>query len=108
MTKNKRIRNIIFRVCGVGMLASYVIMLFPHFYAQAWVSEALSLFFFGISFLTKANIYAWLFCDKSEAEAECASNEEKCVACGETIPEGRQVCPNCEGSNVTNGLDTIH
>ena len=22
---------------------------------------------------------------------------EKCVSCGETIPEGRQVCPGCEG-----------
>lgn len=63
MTRNKKIRNIIYRICGVGMLGSYVIMLFPHFYGQAWVSEALSLFFFGISFLTKADIYPWLFCD---------------------------------------------
>lgn len=23
-------------------------------------------------------------------------NEEKCVCCGTTIPEGRQVCPQCE------------
>ena len=23
--------------------------------------------------------------------------DNKCVACGETIPEGRQVCPGCEG-----------
>ena len=23
-------------------------------------------------------------------------NEERCVSCGEIIPEGRQVCPNCE------------
>lgn len=22
--------------------------------------------------------------------------EEHCVICGEIIPEGRQVCPNCE------------
>lgn len=22
-------------------------------------------------------------------------NEEKCVCCADTIPEGRQVCPNC-------------
>jgi hypothetical protein len=26
--------------------------------------ETFALFFFGISFLTKANIYPWLFCDK--------------------------------------------
>lgn len=24
------------------------------------------------------------------------SNEEKCLVCGKAIPEGRQVCPNCE------------
>jgi hypothetical protein len=23
--------------------------------------------------------------------------DNKCVSCGETIPEGRQVCPGCEG-----------
>ena len=23
-------------------------------------------------------------------------NDEHCVVCGEIIPEGRQVCPNCE------------
>lgn len=27
---------------------------------------------------------------------------DRCVCCGEIIPEGRQVCPNCERS-VTNG-----
>lgn len=23
-------------------------------------------------------------------------NEDKCICCGDTIPEGRQVCPSCE------------
>ena len=23
-------------------------------------------------------------------------NEEKCVICGDVVPEGRQVCPKCE------------
>lgn len=63
MTKNKKIRNIIYRICGVGMLASFIIMAFPHFPCQAWITEAFALFFFGISFLTKADIYPWLFCD---------------------------------------------
>ncbi len=103
MTKRKRIRNIIFRVCGVGMLGSFAVLLLPSFPCQTWVTEALALLFFGISFLTKANIYKWLFCDASEAE--CASNEEKCVACGASIPEGRQVCSECEGRDVTDGLD---
>ena len=26
--------------------------------------------------------------------------EERCVVCGEIIPEGRQVCPICEGSGT--------
>ena len=25
-----------------------------------------------------------------------------CVSCGEVIPEGRQVCPNCEGRRIIN------
>ena len=36
------------------------------------------------------------------------AGENRCVCCGEIIPEGRQVCPRCDGSAVdpgfTNGL----
>lgn len=70
MTKNKKIRNIIFRVCGVGMLGAYVIMLFPYFPRQAWISETISLSFFAISFLTKANVFKWLFCDTPNADED--------------------------------------
>lgn len=62
-TKNKKIRNIIFRVCGVGMLASFLILLLPSFYIQVWLVETIALFFFGVSFLTKADIFPFLFCD---------------------------------------------
>lgn len=65
-TKNKRIRNIIYIVCGVGMLASFSLMLLPYFPCRIWAVEALALTFFGISFLTKADVYPWLFCDKKE------------------------------------------
>lgn len=64
ITPNKKKRNIIFRVCGVGMLASFGILLFPWFYIRTWLVEAIALFFFAISWLTKANIYPWLFCDR--------------------------------------------
>ena len=64
VTKRKKARNIIFRVCGVGMLASFLILLIPGVPCRVWVVETVALFFFGISFLTKANIYPWLFCDK--------------------------------------------
>ena len=62
-TRKKKIRNIIYRVCGVGMLGSFAIMLLPNFPCQTWLTETIALFFFGISFLTKADIYPWLFCD---------------------------------------------
>lgn len=29
------------------------------------------------------------------------SNANTCVCCGEVIPEGRQVCPNCENEAVS-------
>ena len=28
-----------------------------------------------------------------------AMNENRCVCCGNLIPEGRQVCPKCEGNS---------
>lgn len=62
-TKNKKIRNIIYRVCGVGMLASFAILLLPNFSIKVWLMETIALFFFGISWLTKADKYKWLFCD---------------------------------------------
>lgn len=70
MTKKKKIRNVIYRVCGVGMVGSFLIMLFPSFPYQTWITEALALFFFGISFLTKADIYPWLFCDTPYTEED--------------------------------------
>ena len=63
MSDKKKIRNRIFRVCAVGMLASFLIMLLPDFSCKVWLTEAFALFFFSVSFLTKADIYPWLFCD---------------------------------------------
>lgn len=62
-TKKKRIRDVIYRICGVGMIAAFAIMLLPRFPSRVWLTETVALFFFGISFLTKADIYPWLFCD---------------------------------------------
>lgn len=63
MTRKKKIRNVIYRVCGVGMIASFLLLLLPDFYIKIWLMETIALFFFGISFLTKADIYPWLCCD---------------------------------------------
>ena len=65
LPKRKKIRNIIFRVCGVGMVASFGLLLFP-IPCVVWVVETVALFFFGISWLTKANCYPWLAADKKE------------------------------------------
>ena len=62
-TKKKKVRNIIYIVCGVGMLASFAILLLPSFYIQVWLVETIALFFFGVSFLTKADVFPFLFCD---------------------------------------------
>lgn len=56
-TKHKKIRNIIFRICGVGMLLSFGILLLPAFPIRIWLVETIALFFFSISWLTKANCY---------------------------------------------------
>lgn len=80
ITKRKKIRNIIYRVCGVGMLASFLIMLLPPFGIQAWLTEAISLLFFSISFLTKAGIYPWLACDKPYTEKQGTKHNGKEVS----------------------------
>lgn len=65
MTKNKKKRNIIFRVCGIGMIVSFLMLLLPipHIF---WIVEAIALAFFGVSWLTKADYYPWLFADKKQ------------------------------------------
>jgi hypothetical protein len=71
MTRNKQIRNIIYRVCGIGMvvalLAIAVVVIFD-IWAGTWFVEAAALFFFGIAFLTKADVYPWLFCDSKNED----------------------------------------
>ena len=62
-TKKKKIRNVIYIVSGIGMMSSFLLLLLPRFYIRVWLVETIALFFFGISFLTKADIYPWLFCD---------------------------------------------
>ena len=68
-TSEKKKRNIIFRVCGIGMaisfillpLASFGIINIPH---AIWIIEFIALQFFGISWITKANCIPFLFADK--------------------------------------------
>jgi hypothetical protein len=58
MTKQKKIRNIIYRICGIGMIASFLLLLLPNTITfKIWLVEAIALLFFGISWLTKSNAY---------------------------------------------------
>lgn len=72
-TENKKKRNVIFRVCGIGMIASFALLalvsVLRNFgilnnFPIIWVVEMIALTFFGVSWLTKANCYRWLFADK--------------------------------------------
>jgi hypothetical protein len=63
-TKMKKIRNIIYRVCGIGMLSALILMVLPiNFFAKTFIVEAIALTFFGISWLVKGQVFN-LFSDK--------------------------------------------
>jgi len=67
MTENKKIRNIIFCICGIGMIASFLAIIpisIFEIWGGVWIVEAIALAFFGVSWLTKAGCYPWLFADK--------------------------------------------
>jgi hypothetical protein len=67
MTDNKKKRNIIFRVCGIGMVCALVCIVpvsLLNIWGGTWAVEAVALAFFGVSWLTKSQIYPWLFADK--------------------------------------------
>lgn len=64
MSKEKKARNVIYIVCGIGMVLSYGILFLPSFRIQIWLMETIALTFFGISWLTKANRFRWLFAER--------------------------------------------
>ncbi|MBR4784943.1 MAG: hypothetical protein IK012_06775 [Fibrobacter sp.] len=61
MTRNKKIKNIIFRVCAVGMILSLALLPLPiQFPAKIFTLEAVALTFFGVSWLVKGEIFGLL------------------------------------------------
>jgi hypothetical protein len=67
MTSEKKKRNLIFKVCGIGMLASFILLIpleLLDVSFATWLIEAIALMFFGVSWLTKSQCYSWLFKDK--------------------------------------------
>ena len=66
VTANKLKRNVIFKVCGIGMIVSMVCIIPLSIFkvpGGTWLVEAFALGFFGISWLTKSNVYSWLYAD---------------------------------------------
>lgn len=64
ITDKKKIRNIIYRVCGIGMIGSFLLMLFQlvpnHPSNLVWIVEMIALTFFGISWLVKSGAIPFL------------------------------------------------
>ena len=57
----KKVRNIVYVVCGIGMLCAMVLMPLPiSFNAKTWYVEMIALTFFGISWLTKGGAIPFL------------------------------------------------
>ena len=60
-TKQKRIRNIIYKVCGIGMFCTLFLLVLPiQFSAKIFIVEAIALTFFGVSWLVKGQIFGLL------------------------------------------------
>lgn len=61
ITIQKVIKNFIYKVCGIGMMGSFALMLLkliPGFdvYNLTWIVEAIALFFFGLSWIVKSDV----------------------------------------------------
>lgn len=60
-TKQKHIRNIIYKICGIGMFCTLPLLIIPiQFPAKIFIIEAIALTFFGISWLVKGQIFGLL------------------------------------------------
>ena len=59
--KQKRIRNIIYKVCGIGMFSTLILLVIPiTFSAKIFIVEAIALTFFGVSWLVKGQFFGLL------------------------------------------------
>lgn len=68
MTDEKKKRNVVYIACGIGMVASFALLLLPPFRIQVWIVETLALSFFAVSWLTKSSRYKVLFADKEATD----------------------------------------
>ena len=79
MTKQKKIKNIIYRVCGVGMIGSFLLFFINCFswapYNLTWIIEAIALFFFGVSWIVKSDAFPFLSDRKIKKDGKTNTNE---------------------------------
>lgn len=72
MTKQKKIKNIIYRICGIGMIGAFLLMLLNFFdwapYNLTWIVEAIALFLFGVSWIVKSDAIPFLKDTKKNKE----------------------------------------
>jgi hypothetical protein len=52
------------------LVALPCVVIFNNVHAMTWAMEAIALVFFGIAFLTKADVYPWLFCDSKNEDKD--------------------------------------
>ena len=65
-SSKKHIKNIIFKVCGIGILCALALMVIPvEFFAKTFIVEAIALTFFGVSWLVKGEAFGFLSDDKA-------------------------------------------
>ena len=63
-TEKKKKRNLVYRTCGIGMIASMLLVIVPiSFPAKTFVVETLALSFFGVSWLVKGGFLGILVDD---------------------------------------------
>lgn len=65
ITPQKKIKNYIYRICGIGMLGSFLLFLLnliPNFNLSCltWLVETIALFFFGTSWTVKSDAIPFL------------------------------------------------
>ncbi len=69
-TPQKRIRNIIYKVCGIGMFSTLILLILPiEFSAKIFVIETIAFIFFGVSWLVKGLVFG-LLSDKTTDKKE--------------------------------------
>lgn len=73
MTAQKRHRNMIYRICGILMITSFILLI-PFNLLNVdngiWIVEFIALWAFGVSWLTKSDSYKILFKDNAQIIVE--------------------------------------